>query len=180
MVPDQCCYAPFTIRQFPFTKPPLILLPMITTPELATTNEVTVATIHLVIPGKDMPKYMDPAIREIMQVIADQGIQPAGPMFSYHHRRPSDTFEFEIGFPVARTISEQGRVKNSRLPAEQVARCVYQGPYEGLSQAWPKLQEWVRTQQLPESGRFFERYLNNPDEVKDPTEYRTELNWVIA
>lgn len=153
---------------------------MITTPELTTTSEVTAATIHLVIPGKDMPKYMDPAIQEIIRVLADQGMRPAGPMFSYHHRRPSDTFDFNIGFPVEKKIDEKGRVKNATLPVERVARCVYQGPYEGLAQAWPELQEWVREQKLPETGRFFERYLNNPDVVKDPKDYKTELNWVIG
>lgn len=153
---------------------------MITPPELITTTEVPTATIHLVVPGKDMPKYMDPAIREILQVLADQGLHPVGPMFSYHHRRPSDTFDFEIGFPVTRAITESGRVKNGKLPAERVVRSVYQGPYDGLSLAWPKLQEWVRGQGLSETGRFFERYLNNPDEVKDAKDYRTELNWVIS
>jgi len=153
---------------------------MITTPELVTTQETAAATIHLVIPGHDMPKYMDPAIQEIIQVLAEQGLRPAGPMFSYHHRRPSDTFDFNIGFPVERKIDEKGRVKNATLPAERVARCVYQGPYEGLAQAWPELQEWVREQKLPETGRFFERYLNNPDEVKDPKDYKTELNWVVG
>lgn len=153
---------------------------MITTPELITTKETITAAIPLVIPGSDMPKYMDPAIQEIIKTLADQGMRPAGPMFSYHHRRPADTFDFEIGFPVEKAITGTGRVKNSKLPAERVARCVYQGPYEGLSQAWPALQNWVREQKLPETGRFFERYLNNPDDVKDPRDYRTELNWVIG
>ncbi|HRD51451.1 MAG TPA: GyrI-like domain-containing protein [Flavobacteriales bacterium] len=152
---------------------------MINPPEIINTFEVPTATIHLVIPGMDMPKHMDPAIQEILRVLADQGLQPVGPMFTYHHRRPSDTFDFEIGFPVAKAITESGRVKNNTLPAERVAQAVYQGPYEGLSKAWPALQEWVRQQQLPETGRFFERYLNNPNEVKDPKEYLTELNWVI-
>ena len=153
---------------------------MIGPPEVVTTQEVPTATIHLVVPGRDMPKYMDPAIQEIIQVLAHQGLHPVGPMFSYHHRRPSDTFDFEIGFPVANAITESGRVKNGSLPAERVARTVYRGPYEGLSQAWPALRDWVRQQGLAETGRFFERYLNNPDEVKDAKEYRTELNWVIG
>ena len=153
---------------------------MITSPEVTTTTEQLAATIHLVISGHDMPKYMDPAIKEIIQVLADQGMQPAGPMFSYHHRRPSDTFDFEIGFPVSRAIKPEGRVINSKLPAVKVVRSVYQGPYEGLAQAWPALQEWVRDNGQGETGRFWERYLNNPDEVKSPSEYRTELNWIVS
>jgi len=126
-----------------------------------------------------MGKYMDPAIQEIINVINEQGVRITGPMFSYHHRRPSDTFEFEIGFPVSKAVKEEGRVKNSSLPAAQVARTVYQGPYEQLGEAWGELQSWVRERKLAESGRFYECYLNNPDEVNDPKDYRTELNWVI-
>lgn len=152
---------------------------MITTPEIVTTEEVITAAIPLVIPGRDMPKYMDPAIQEIIKLLADQGMKPAGPMFSYHHRRPSDTFDFEIGFPVAKAIKEDGRVINSKLPAVKVVRSVYQGPYEGLAQAWPALQKWVRANGHGETGRFWESYLNNPNEVEDPKDYRTELNWIV-
>jgi effector-binding domain-containing protein len=153
---------------------------MISTPEILTTKEQASAVIHLTIPGRDMPKYMDPAIHEIIKTLADQGMQPAGPMFSYHHRRPSDTFDFEIGFPVAKAIKPAGRVVNSTLPAVQVVRAVYQGPYEGLAQGWGALQSWVREQKIGETGRFWESYLNNPNEVKSPSDYRTELNWIVG
>ena len=153
---------------------------MMTTPELITTKEVITAAIPLVVPGRDMPKYMDPAIQEILSVLDAQGMKPAGPMFSYHHRRPSDTFDFEIGFPVAKAIKPEGRMVNSKLPAARVVRSVYQGPYEGLAQAWPALQKWVRANGHGETGRFWECYLNNPNEVKSPSEYRTELNWIVA
>lgn len=153
---------------------------MITPPELTTTTEQVTASIHLVIPAMEMGRYMDPAIQELIKVITEQGVSITGPMFSYHHRRPSDTFDFEIGFPVSRSVQEQGRVKNSTLPAAKVVRAVYQGPYDHLGEAWRALQSWVREQQLPESGRFYECYLNNPDEVKDPKDHRTELNWVVG
>ncbi|MBL8001513.1 MAG: GyrI-like domain-containing protein, partial [Flavobacteriales bacterium] len=149
-------------------------------PELITTTEVITAVIHLTIPGRDMPKYMDPAIQEVIRAITSQGARIAGPMFTYHHRRPSDTFDFEIGFPVSRPIAPEGRVVNSTLPAAKVVRAVYQGPYESLAQAWRALQDRVRSDGHGETGRFWECYLNNPDEVKDPQEYRTELNWIVS
>ncbi|MBX2974235.1 MAG: GyrI-like domain-containing protein [Flavobacteriales bacterium] len=153
---------------------------MITTPEVITTKEAATAAIPLVIPGRDMPKYMDPAIQEVIKAITGQGIAITGPMFSYHHRRPSDTFDFEIGFPVLQAIRPEGRVINSKLPAVKVVRSVYQGPYEGLAQAWPALQDWVRKNGHGETGKFWESYLNNPDEVKDPKDYLTELNWIVG
>jgi effector-binding domain-containing protein len=152
---------------------------MITPPEVTTTQEVRTAAIPLVIPGHDMPKYMDPAIHEIINGLAAQGMRPAGPMFTYHKRRPTETFDFEVGFPVSGPIRDEGRVKNSTLPAAKVVRAVYKGPYDHLPEAWGRLQAWVRERQLSGNGHFFERYLNHPGEVKDPKEYLTELNWVV-
>ncbi len=153
---------------------------MITTPQLITTREIPTAVIPLKIPCQDMGKHMDPAIQEVIKAITGQGIAIAGPMFSYHKRRPSDSFDFEVGFPVGNTIKEAGRVVNSKLPAVKVVRSVYQGPYEQLGKAWGTLEQWVRGKQLNETGRFWESYLNNPTEVKDPKDYLTELNWIIG
>lgn len=153
---------------------------MITSPEVITTQEVATAAIHLVISCQDMPTHMDPAIQELIETITGQRIPITGPLFSFHHRRPGETFDFEIGFPVPKTIKEEGRVKNSKLPAVKVVRSVYQGPYEGLAQAWSALQIWVREHGHGETGIFWESYLNNPNEVKDPKDYRTELNWIIS
>ncbi len=153
---------------------------MITAPEVITTQEVITAAIPLVVPGREMPKYMDPAIQELIRTLTGQGINIAGPMFSYHHRRPGETFDFEIGFPVSKPVKPEGRVINSALPAVKVVRSVYQGPYEGLAQAWPALQTWVRANGHGEMGKFWECYLTNPGEVKDPKDYRTELNWIVS
>ena len=158
----------------------LTQITMITTPQVLTTTELPTAVIHLEIPGRDMPKYMDPAIQEILKTLADQGQRPAGPMFSYHHRRPSDTFAFELGFPVSKPVKPTGRVVSGALPAVQVVRAVHQGPYEGLAEGWMALQNWVREKGIAETGRFWERYLTNPAEVSDPKDYRTELNWVVG
>ena len=153
---------------------------MITPPEVIRTKAIATAVIPLVVPSREMSKYMDPAIQELIRTINGQGIQITGPMFSYHHRRPSDTFDFEIGFPVSKPVKPEGRVISSKLPAVNVVRSVYQGPYEALAQAWMEMQTWVRDQGHGETGRFWESYLTNPEEVKDPKDYRTELNWIVS
>lgn len=153
---------------------------MITTPQLITTREIPTAVIPLKIPCQDMSKHMDPAIQEVIKTITGQGRRMAGPMFCYHQRRPSDSFDLEVGFPVTEVIKSEGRVKNSKLPAVKVARAVYQGSYEGLGPAWQELQAWVRKHGHGETGRFWESYLTNPEEVKDANSHLTELNWIIA
>ncbi len=152
----------------------------ISPPEVISTTVVITAVIPLLIPCQDMGKYMDPAIQEVIKTIMGQGHRITGPLFSFHKRRPSDIFDFEIGFPVSQAVRPAGRVINSALPAVKVVRSVYQGPYDGLGPAWGEMEAWVRKQGIEESGRFWECYLNNPDEVKDPKDYRTELNWIVG
>lgn len=153
---------------------------MNTTPELITTRKTATAMIRLVIPCQDMGEHMDLAVQEVLKVIAGQGVPITGPMFCHHHRKPDDTFDFEIGFPVGHAIREEGRVKNGVLPAVRVVRSVYQGPYEGLTQAWQAMQRWAREHGYGETGIFRECYLNDPEEVSGPEEYRTELNWLVG
>ena len=50
---------------------------MNTKPSIVETEERPTSVIHLVIPGRDMPKYMDPAIQEILKTLTDQGMQPS-------------------------------------------------------------------------------------------------------
>jgi effector-binding domain-containing protein len=152
---------------------------MITTPQLLTIEGFRAAAIHLVIPGREMPKYMDPAIAELLRVISAQGAVPIGPLFSYHYRRPSETFDFEIGFPVNKELREQERVRMIMIPSARIARTEHTGPYEGLAASWGELRGWVLEQKLSENGRFYESYLTNPDEERDPKKWRTKLNWVI-
>lgn len=151
---------------------------MIETPSIHQTKAQHTATIHLTITGVDMPKYMDPAIKEVVKALADQGITPSGPLFSYHHRMPSDTFDFEIGFPVAKEVKPAGRVRPSTLPAAKVARTVYQGPYEGLADAWREFIQWVKKEGLNADTKFYESYLGDPSK-QDPKDYRTEINRVL-
>lgn len=151
---------------------------MIDTPTIAQVPAQRTATIHLEIPGMDMPKHMDPAIQEIMRVLSEQGVKPNGPMFTYHHRMPNETFDFEVGFPVDAVIQPSGRVKPSELPAVKVARTIHHGPYEGLHGAWTAFGAWVKENGLDTEPRFFERYLGDPSQ-QDPSEYRTEINRIL-
>ena len=141
---------------------------MTDTPQIVKTGNFNAAAIHLIIPGRDMASYMDPAIAELLRVIMAQGGTPAGPLFSFHHRQPAETFDLEIGFPLTHVIKDRERVRMITFPAMTVVRAVYTGAYEGLGDAWGRLQEWVRQQGLAESGRFYESYLTNPDDEPDP------------
>jgi effector-binding domain-containing protein len=149
---------------------------MIDTPQIVQSDEQLTAVIHLCVPRAEINHVMGPAIQEIISALAAEGITPDGPCFSFHWKRPSDMFDFEVGFPINRSITPVGRVKMSKLPAVKVARTVYRGEYEGLAAAWAEFSEWIENERLNVQDSLWKCYLSGPELSPDPAEWRTELN----
>ncbi|WP_202978233.1 GyrI-like domain-containing protein [Mariprofundus erugo] len=147
--------------------------------QLVDTDEEMTAVIHLIVPRDQIEMVMGPAIHEVIAVLARQKVTPCGPLFSWHRRRPSDTFDFEVGFPVTEPITPDGRVVMSRLPAARVARRLYQGDYAGLGAGWGALIGDVTKAGLSIQWNFWERYLSGPESDPDPANWRTELNLAL-
>lgn len=144
--------------------------------EIVQTQKQMTAVIHLVIPRAEIQAVMAPAIGEVLATLTEQGLAPAGPLFSYHLQRPSDVFDFEVGFPVNSAVLPSGRVKCSNLPARTVARTVYRGGYEGLGVAWGAHFEQIQARGLVAQGDLWECYLSGPERSPDPADWATELN----
>ena len=149
---------------------------MIEEPHITELEAATTAYIPLTIPREKMPEVFGPAVQELVQTLTDQEIEITGPMFAHHLDMKPDTFTFEAGFPVARRVRPAGRVKAGKRPAVKVARTVYQGPYDGLPDAWGEFHAWVEKSGLDWAPDIWECYVINPDSDPNPTNWRTELN----
>ncbi|MFN0006621.1 MAG: GyrI-like domain-containing protein [Planctomycetota bacterium] len=149
---------------------------MIDVPQIVPAESQTAALIRLTISRAEMQAEMGPAIREILGVVQAQGLTPVGPVFAHHFRLDPKTFDFEVGVPVAKGVKAVGRVKPGKLPAAEVVRTVYHGPYEGLEAAWKELRTWITAKQLATANDFWERYLAGPESGADAKKWKTELN----
>lgn len=148
---------------------------MLDTPEIAQTDSLTTATIRLTIPRHEIQQVMGPAIQEVMGAVAAQGLTPTGPVFSYHYKMDPETFDFEVGIPVASPPKPVGRVQASQLPARKVARTTYRGPYEGLGEGWGEFANWIEAQGLATGPDLWEFYAAGPESSDDSSTWRTEL-----
>lgn len=86
-------------------------------PRIVQTVALQTAVVRVVVPRAEIASAMGPAIAEVLSVLAAQNIAPAGPCFSLHAKRPTDVFDFEVGFPVARAIEPAGRPRDPELAA---------------------------------------------------------------
>ena len=149
---------------------------MIDAPQITQTTARHIAAIHLTVPRAEIRKVMGPGIGELRAAVAAQGIAVSGPWFTHHLTVPSDTFDFEIGLPVATPVVAAGRMKPGQLRASKVARTVYHGAYEGLGDAWGKLMAWIAANGHTPAPDLWECYAAGPESGPDPANWRTELN----
>ncbi len=149
---------------------------MLDTPQITQTGGQQTAVIRVTVPRTEIQKVMGPGIKELIGTVAEQGVGPAGPWFTHHLRRPTDTFEFEIGVPVTAPVATTGRVKPGQWPAMKVARAVYRGPYEGLAGAWGEFAAWLKATGHKPAADLWEVYVAGPESDLDAANYRTELN----
>lgn len=148
---------------------------MLDTPQIIQTQARLTAVVRHLIPRGEIQKVMGPSIGEVMSTLAAQGLAPAGPVFSHHFSMHPDTFDFEVGVPVASAVKEAGRVKAAQLPATRVAHTVYRGGYEGLGAAWGEFMAWVAAQGLQPAPNLWEIYAAGPESGPDASQWRTEL-----
>ncbi len=149
---------------------------MLDTPQVTFADEQLTAVIPLIVPCHEIVQVMKPAIEEVLSTLSTQNITPAGACFSYHRRKPTDSFDFEVGFPVSAQVSPTGRVRPGKLPAAKVARTIYRGGYEGLGAAWGEFIAWIEAEGLATQEALWECYLSGPESSSDPDAWRTELN----
>lgn len=148
---------------------------MIDHPHISQTVERQTAVIRMVIPKADIQKVMGPAICEVMGTLTEQGLAPAGPLFSHHLRLDPDLFDFEVGVPVNSPVTATGRVVSSKLRAAKVATTVHHGPYEGLETAWGEFTDWISKQGHQPAMDVWEYYRVGPESGPDSANWETDL-----
>lgn len=153
---------------------------MIETPSVTTVAAQRTACIPLVVPRTRIREVMGPGIQEIFAALGAQQIAPAGPWFTHHRRRPSETFDFSICVPITTPVEPVGRVQNGERRAARVARTVYSGPYEGLGEAWGAFLAWIAGNGHTPQADLWESYLRGPESGDDPAAWRTELVQPLA
>ena len=134
-----------------------------------------IAVLRITIPRREIRSVMGAGRRELMEALAAQGVTPAGPWFSHHLRMDPDTFDFEIGWPVAAPIAAAGRVLPAEWPAGIAAQTVHRGDYEGLGASWGKLDRWIAAAGHTPAPDLWESYAADPESSADPAAWRTEL-----
>jgi effector-binding domain-containing protein len=135
--------------------------------------------IREVVPNAQIGQRMGPIFGELMAYFGKSKVMMTGPPFAMYHSFDGEKTDMEVGFPVAGPQKGEGRVKPCTLPGGRVVTATHVGPYEKIVETYTEMQKWIEAKGLKPKKAMWERYLNGPDTVKDPSEYITELFWPI-
>ncbi|HEU4636562.1 MAG TPA: GyrI-like domain-containing protein [Edaphobacter sp.] len=153
---------------------------MISAPHIVESPQQKIAFIRMKTPREQIVHAMQSGLQELGRVLKEQKVAPAGPWFTHHYRRPDESFDFRICFPVESDVKPEGRVEAGELDAARVVQTIYSGGYEGLGSGWGELHTWIAEHQLKTREDLWERYLVGPEMSCDKAEWRTELNRPLA
>ena len=99
-----------------------------------------VASIRVKCKPDEISATLAVVLPEVITHLNASGAKMMGVPFSRYHDLGGAEIDLEAGIPVAKPITEKGRVKNSELPAGTAVMAWHIGPYEKLPEAHKALQ----------------------------------------
>ena len=107
--------------------------------------------------------------------ITDAGSTPSGPPFLIASQPLAGAMEVEVGAPCDPVPEPAPGLHSGHFDAGRAAVLLYRGPYEGISQAYEEVFEWIGRNGFTPAGAAREVYLNGPAEAQTPSDYLTEV-----
>jgi effector-binding domain-containing protein len=162
-----------------------------TEPKIEYRAELPYAGIRTQISHQEMGSGIIPQLLdELLAWLAGQGTQPAGPPFMrYHVINMADKLDIELGWPVAASLTGNGRINASMLPAGRYASLIYTGIENGIKGnsvliGWAEengltWDRWDDIKGVAFASRV-EFYLTDPDDEPDMSQWETEVAIKLA
>jgi effector-binding domain-containing protein len=125
------------------------------------------------------PQEIGGLFEDLFGYLGRKGVRPLGPSCGiWHDLEYKETdFDTEVAVPVGQTFPPGEGVQPAELPAVPTAACtIHPGSYEGFSQAYTAILEWIAANGYRVNGPYREIYLRGPGpQAADPNTYVTEI-----
>ena len=126
----------------------------------------TVAVIRAHVAVDGIPAFLANAFAEVIEVLAAQGLEIAGPPFA-RYGMSGRGFDVEAGLPSSARVRSTGRVEAAELPGGPAIVILHRGSYDGVASDYRAGQRWLAANRWTATGAPWEAYLDGP-EVAEP------------
>ena len=164
---------------------------MVTEPKIEDCKEIVYIGVRTQVSLEEFGPSIPRLHQEAMAYMQQQNVQPDGaPIVRYNVINMETKLDVTICWPVAKTISGNGRVEPGVLPAGRYATVLYTGDYSGLRQATGNLIDWAKASGIewdrwddPNGDAFrsrYESYITDPGEEPNPAKWQTAIYIKLA
>jgi len=118
---------------------------------------------------------------QVFGALGAGGAVPSGPPFAIYHRYgEGGEIEFEACVPTTADVAAPAPITVRDEPSMTVAATLHKGSYDRVGEAYEAVQAWIAAEGRQMAGPPREVYLTDPQQVADPADYLTEIQWPVA
>jgi len=157
------------------------------TPDIRTEVEIKdvpaqdVLLIRERVPQEKLSEVIPAAFNELAAYLHERGLEPVGPPVTVcPYADEEGMVAIENGWAVPTSVPGNGRIDAATLPACTVLSYRHRGHYEELDRSYRALQALVESEGLTIAGEPREIYWTDPEELPDPADWVTEIQFPIV
>ncbi|HLG04174.1 MAG TPA: GyrI-like domain-containing protein [Bacteroidia bacterium] len=133
---------------------------------------------------KEISERMNMIYEELRTEMTKQGASFAGSRFGIFHRvdflqDSSMFFVLEAGIPVDKPMKNAGRAVYREEKGGNVVKAAYYGPYDGMTIAHMKINEYMKANGITSAGAPWEVYVMDSEKEPDPSRWLTEICYPV-
>lgn len=130
------------------------------------------------LPWQNISQLFERDYGELFRFIGKNRLIPDKVIAFYHSYGPP--FSLDAAVEVNRIPGlPSERIKAKYLAGGNAVIARYRGPYEQVGMAYAAIANWLKEHKKATKDKPFEVYLNDPSEVTDPFELRTDVYQLI-